>query len=205
MNINSNTKEVIMQNSLSLMTNKSLVRNFLSLSLIVVLGSILCLTNSSEAKGRSGNFNNSRGGFGTRSVNWSGNQRSGNGTYAGKQGRAWNGSSSGSYDKAIRTYSESKTVTGPQGNSKTYQTQKVGNGMGGSTTSVTGENGNSRTFSTQRSIDKDTNTLNRSVTGPQGNTRERSTQYTNNGDGSYSYNTTDSNGSTSSGAYTANP
>jgi hypothetical protein len=77
--------------------------------------------------------------------------------------------------------------------------------MGGSTTSVTGENGNSRTFSTQRSIDKDTNTLNRSVTGPQGNTRERSTQYTNNGDGSYSYNTTDSNGSTSSGAYTANP
>jgi hypothetical protein len=194
-----------MQNSLTLMTNKSLVRNFLSLSLIAVLGSTLCLNDSSDARGRSGSFSNSRGGSGTRSVNWSGNQRSANGTYTGKQGRTWNGSSSGSYDKSTRTYSGAKNVTGPQGNSKTYQTQRVGNGMGGSTTTVTGSNGNSKSYSAQNSYNKDTNTLNRSVTGPQGNTRDSSTQYTNNGDGSYSYNTTGSNGNKSSGTYTTNP
>ncbi len=194
-----------MQNSLILMTNKSLVQNFLSLSLIAVLGSILCLNNASDAKGRNRSFSRSSGGSGTKSVNWSGNQRSANNTYTGKEGRTWNGSSSGSYDKSSKTYSGSKTVTGPQGNSKTYQTQRVGNGSGGATTTITRENGNSKTYNTQTSIDKDTNTLNRSVTGPQGNTRDRSTQYTNNGDGSYSYNTTGSNGSTSSGTYTTNP
>jgi hypothetical protein len=179
----------------------------LKISTVVFTGILLstAITENAQARDRqhSGSYTTSRGHSGTYNNSVSGNHKDGltrNQSITTENGKTYKRSATGTYD--AQTHEFNKTVTGTNGNTRTYTgTAQDGKVSGNYTTSTgnsgtfnstiqnndgtvtrngswTNQNGEAYSRSVSSSYDKDTHTLNRSVTGPDGNTRDGSVTLT---------------------------
>jgi hypothetical protein len=179
----------------------------LKISAVVLTGALLSVAIIENAQARdrqhSGSYTTSRDHSGTYNNTVSGNRKDGltrNQSITTENGKTYNRSATGTYD--AQTHEFNKTVTGTNGNTRTYTgTAQDGKVSGNYTTSSgnsgtfnstiqnndgtvtrngnwTSQNGQTYNRSVNSSYDKDTHTFNRSITGPNGNTRDGSVTLT---------------------------
>jgi hypothetical protein len=89
-----------------------------------------------------------------------------NSTWTGPLGRTVTGQQSGQYNAATKTFTDSGSLTGPNGKQATYSTTAQGNGNGGYTrqSTMTGPNGKTTTVNGQGQWNPGTSTFNQSRT-----------------------------------------